>query len=154
MNQKEFIVKKLCDMGFEPEEVENIGMVFSYEDMHYLYMPDENDEKFLRIALPNIFDVTDDNRIEVLEAVSYVENILKYAKFCIMYDTSLWTVYEHHLVSNENIKELLEHIIEVLQTSASVFDKKINGEEIDIPSENSDDEIDEALDCIDDDDDK
>ena len=50
MNQKEIIIDQLKAMGFEPVELGDAGFVFKYEDMNYLYMPDDDDEQFLRIV--------------------------------------------------------------------------------------------------------
>ena len=69
MNQKEIILEQLSAMGFEPIELGNVGYAFKYEELNYLYMPDDNDEQFLRIAVPQLYDVTDENRVAVLEAM-------------------------------------------------------------------------------------
>ena len=129
MNQKGIILKQLESMGFEPVELGEAGYLFKYEDFTYLFMPDEDDDNFLRILIPRIFDVTDENRLEVLEAMQETTQILKYVKVCIMYETSVWACYEHYLNSTDNLTDLLEHIIHILETSVHVFYKKINGEE-------------------------
>ena len=130
MNQKEIIFDQLKAMGFEHVELGNVGYVFKYEDMNYLYMPDDDDEQFLRIVIPHLFEVTDENRITVLDAMQETGLMLKYAKVCIMYENAVWAVYEHRLTSTDNITELLEHIIRVLEATVHVFYCKISGEEI------------------------
>lgn len=145
MNQKEIILDQLKAMGFEPIELEDVGYVFKYEDMNYLYMPDDDDEQFLRIVIPHLFEVTDENRVAVLEAMHETGLMLKYAKVCIMYENAAWAIYEHCLNSTENLPELLEHIIRVLEATAHVFYKKMNGEEVLGRSEESEDCSDEEL---------
>lgn len=145
MNQKEIILDQLKAMGFEPIELEDVGYVFKYEDMNYLYMPDDDDEQFLRIVIPHLFEVTDENRVAVLEAMHETGLMLKYAKVCIMYENAAWAIYEHCLNSTENLPELLEHIIRVLEATAHVFYKKMNGEEVFGHSEESEDCSDEEL---------
>lgn len=145
MNQKEIVLDRLKAMGFEPDEVGDVGYVFKYEDTNFLYMPDEDDEQFLRIAVPNLFEVTEENRVAVLEAMHGTALLLKYAKMYIMYDTSVWAVYEHRLNPADNLSDLLEHIIRVLDTAAQVFYRKINGEDVMEPTEESDDDSEEEL---------
>lgn len=130
MNQKEIILEQLNALGFEPVELGDAGFVFKYDDLNYLYMPDEDDEQFLRIAIPHLFEVTEENRVAVLEAMHETSLLLKYAKVNIMYESAVWAVYEHKLTTTDNLSELLEHIIRVLEAAAHVFYKKINGEEV------------------------
>lgn len=145
MNQKEIILDQLKAMGFEPIELGDVGFVFKYEDMNYLYMPDDDDEQFLRIVIPHLFEVTDENRVAVLDAMHETGLMLKYAKVCIMYENAVWAIYEHRLTSTDNLSELLEHIIRVLEAAAHVFYKKINGEDVMGRSEESEDSSDEEL---------
>ena len=145
MNQKKIILEQLNAMGFEPTKVGDVGYVFKYEDVNFLYMPDEDDEQFLRIAIPHLFEVTDENRVTVLEAMHDTALLLKYAKICIMYETATWAIYEHRLTTTDKLAELLEHIILVLEAAAHVFHKKINGEEVMGRSDNSDEATDDEL---------
>lgn len=145
MNQKEIILDQLKAMGFEPIELGDVGYVFKYEDMNYLYMPDDDDEQFLRIVIPQLFEVTDENRVAVLEAMHDTGLMLKYAKVCIMYENAVWAIYEYRLTSTDNLAELLEHIIRVLEAAVHVFYKKINGEDVMGRSEESEDSSDEEL---------
>ena len=145
MNQKEIIIDQLKAMGFEPTELEDVGFVFKYEDTNYLYMPDDDDEQFLRIVIPYLFEVTDENRVAVLDAMQETNLMLKYAKVCIMYENDAWAIYEHRLTSTDNLAELLEHIIHVLEAAAHVFYKKLNGEDVMGRSEDSEDSSDEEL---------
>lgn len=127
---KQIIFEQLSAMGFEPTELGEIGYAFSYDDLNYLYMPQDGDEQFLRIAIPQMFEVTDENRIAVLEAMHDTSSILKYTKMCIMYETSAWAIYEHHLSVNENLSDILEHIIRTLAATAYIFYQKMYGENV------------------------
>lgn len=62
---KELVLEKLESLGFSVVDAHKFGYVFEYEELTFLYMPDD-DENFLRFALPNIFDVTTENRSFVL----------------------------------------------------------------------------------------
>ena len=145
MKQQELILQELKSMGFDPVDLGKAGLAFKYENLSYLYMPDKDDENFLRISIPQLFDVTDENRIAVLNAMHETTLTLKYAKTCIMYEESVWAIYEHYLHNTENLSELLEHIIRTLEATAVIFFKTINGEDIPGRSDESDENLDEAL---------
>ena len=145
MKQKEIILEQLNTMGFEPIELGNVGYAFKYEDLNFLYMPDDNDEQFLRVAIPHLYDVTDENRVTVLEKMHDTGLMLKYSKVCIMYEDAVWAIYEHRLSTSEDLTEILEHIIRVLEVTAQVFHMKINGQDVMFNSDASDDVSDELL---------
>ena len=145
MKQKEIILEQLNTMGFEPIELGNVGYAFKYEDLNFLYMPDDNDEQFLRVAIPHLYDVTDENRVTVLEKMHDTGLMLKYSKVCIMYEDAVWAIYEHRLSTSEDLTEILEHIIRVLEVTAQVFHMKINGQDVMFNSDASDDVSDEML---------
>lgn len=144
MKQTELVLNELTTMGFEPVELGDLGYIFQYEEVNYLYMPDDEDEYFLRIVIPGIFDITDENRVAALEAMHETELIMKYAKMCIMMQDTVWAVYEHRLNSSDNLTEMLEHIIRVLDATVNVFNMKINGEEVVLRSDESEDDSLEA----------
>ncbi len=149
MNQKKIVLDQLKAMGFEPVALGEVGYVFQYEDMNFLYRTDDDDEQFLRIVIPFLFEVTDENRVTVLEAMHDTVLLLKYAKMYIMDGTTVWAVYEHRLSAADDLSELLEHIICVLVAAARVFRKKINGEDVldifDELNESPDDELETKL---------
>lgn len=152
MTKKEIILQELNAMGYEPTEVESLGYVFCHEDKYLLYSPEDDDEEFLRIAIPQLYDVTEENRIDVIKALHETAYLIKYSKPVIMHTDSVWAIYEHKLVTTENLSELLEHIIRVLDVTAFVFQKKINGEELNFEDssedENSDDSIEAKINKI------
>lgn len=144
MTKKEIILQELNAMGYEPTEVESLGYVFCHEDKYFLYSPEDDDE-FLRIAIPQLYDVTEENRIDVIKALHETAYLIKYSKPVIMYTDSVWAIYEHKLVTTDNLSELLEHIIRVLEVTAFVFQKKINGEELNFEDSSEDENSDDSI---------
>lgn len=145
MTNKEIILQELNAMGYEPTEVESLGYVFCHEDKYFLYSPEDDDEEFLRIAIPQLYDVTEENRIDVIKALHETAYLIKYSKPVIMYTDSVWAIYEHKLVTTDNLSELLEHIIRVLEVTAFVFQKKINGEELNFEDSSEDENSDDSI---------
>ena len=145
MSKKEIILQELNAMGYEPTEVESLGYVFCHEDKYFLYSYEDDDEEFLRIAIPQLYDVTEENRIDVIKALHETAYLIKYSKPVIMYTDSVWAIYEHKLVTTDNLSELLEHIIRVLEVTAFVFQKKINGEELNFEDSSEDENSDDSI---------
>lgn len=124
---KELVLKKLENLGFSVVDAHEFGYVFKFEQLTLLYMPDD-DENFLRLALPNIFDVTEENRPFVLEMVNSTNMTIKYTKTCV-FGERVWVFYEYRLYGNDNIEEVIEHGLLLLQATVGVFHRKIEGDD-------------------------
>ena len=123
---KELVLEKLESLGFSVMDAHEFGYVFKYEKLTLLYMPDD-DENFLRFALPNIFDVTAENRPFVLEVANDTNMTIKYSKTCVLGE-SVWAFYEYRLFGDDNIEAIIKHGLLLLQATVGLFHKKIEGE--------------------------
>lgn len=132
---KELVLSKLEELGFTLEEAEEYGHIFKYEGLTILYMPDD-DDNFLRFAVPSIFDVTDENKQMVLEVVNATNMAIKYSKTCV-YGDDVWIFYEYHTFEDEHLEEILEHTMLLLQASYYLFYRKIEGDDT-FPGEDDD----------------
>jgi len=134
---KELILAKIEELGFSIEEAGDFGYVFKFEELTILYMPDD-DENFLRFAVPNIYDVTDENKRFVLEVVNDTNMSIKYSKTCV-YGDSVWVFYEYRLFGEDNLEDIIEHSMFLLQASYFLFHRKLEGDDT-LPGENEDDD--------------
>ena len=125
---KELVLSKLENLGFVTEEIPDLGHVFKYEEMAILYMPDDDDENFLRFAVPNIYDVTEENKPFVLEVVNDTNMAIKYSKTCV-YSEDVWVFYEYRLFEENDLEDIIEHCILLLQATYFLFHRKIEGED-------------------------
>ena len=133
---KELILAKIEELGFSIEEAGDFGYVFKIEELTILYMPDA-DENFLRFAVPNIYDVTDENKRFVLEVVNDTNMSIKYSKTCV-YGDSVWVFYEYRLFGEDNLEDIIEHSMLLLQASYFLFHRKLEGDDT-LPGEDEDD---------------
>ena len=133
---KELILAKIEELGFSIEEAGDFGYVFKFEELTILYMPDD-DENFLRFAVPNIYDVTDENKRFVLEVVNDTNMSIKYSKTCV-YGDSVWVFYEYRLFGEDNLEDIIEHSLLLLQASYFLFHRKLEGDDT-LPGEDEDD---------------
>ena len=134
---KELILAKIEELGFSIEEAGDFGYVFKFEELTILYMPDD-DENFLRFAVPNIYDVTDENKCFVLEVVNDTNMSIKYSKTCV-YGDSVWVFYEYRLFGDDNLEDIIEHSMLLLQASYFLFHRKLEGDDT-LPGEDEDDD--------------
>jgi hypothetical protein len=139
MNKIDLVLQQLHQMGFETNVIEKIGHVFHYEDLSVLYMPNEDDEDFLQLAIPQVFDVTDENREEVSNIIERINLMLKYVKLGIVDRESVWIYYEHKLFGSEDMEMVLEHIIRTLHFTYHILNNEIDGEDEDIPESEEED---------------
>lgn len=129
MNQKETVLSQLKAMGFDTIELGSVGVAFKYKNLTYIYQPDDCDGNYLRISVPQLYDVTEENRVALLEAMHETTMIVKCSKVCIMYN-SAWAVSEHFVTSTDGIADMLEYIILVLENTANTFLKIMKGEDV------------------------
>lgn len=107
---KEQVLQTLRDLGFDTEEVGELGHRFSYEGVNFLFMNPEDDESFLSLSVPRIRDLSEVNDPNFFRFANYLNTQLKYTKAYWVED-SLWLFYERELLGEENMEELLTRMI-------------------------------------------
>lgn len=127
---KEKILEAFENLGFNLEYNDTLGYSFFYEGINLLYMYNKDDETFLNISVPGIYDVEDDKETyDVLK--EKINSTLKYVKAYTLCN-SLWIFYERDLLGNEDLEEVIRRM--VLQLAAALMfardtiDKIENGE--------------------------
>lgn len=128
---KEQVLKALSALGFISEEIEGFGYRFDYEGLTLIYSVDEEDSKCVTLIAPDVFDISDDNRTAVLEAMVKLCGKMKYVQPHIMFDNQVWLNYQYYTNDNEVTAILIEHMIRVLAFSTITFHKIINGDDND-----------------------
>lgn len=125
------ILEILYQLGFQPELVDDrFGYRFEYEGLTVLFTPEDEDARTAFFMLPGLFDITEDNRVAVLEAMAKLAGKMKFVQPVIISD-SVWLNYQHFLGEQEPTPEIVEHIIRVLAVSTAQFHKIINNEDND-----------------------
>ena len=125
---KEKILAAFENLGFNLEDIESLGFSFNYEGINYLYMYNEDDENFLNISVPNIYDLEKDNKEKYEELKEKINSTLKYVKAYTLGD-SLWIFYERDLLGNEDLEEVIRHMI--LHLAAALMFARDSIEKID-----------------------
>lgn len=128
---KEQVLKALSTLGFIPEEIEGFGYRFDYEGLTLIYSEDDEDSKCVTLIAPDVFDISEDNRTVVLEAMVKLCGKMKYVQPHIMFENQVWLNYQYYTNDNEVTATLIEHMIRVLAFSTITFHKIINGDDND-----------------------
>ena len=126
-------LEALRTLGFIPEEIEDFGYRFEYEGLTLAYPVNKDDSNSITLMVPNVFDITDDNRAEVFTAMLRLCRKVKYVQPHIMHgdeSSQVWLNYQHYLgEEGEPTPELIEHMVRVLDYSTVTFHRIINGDD-------------------------
>lgn len=136
---KEKILNAFKNLGFEMEDMEGLGYGFDYEGLHYLLM-NNNDEEFLSIAIPAVYDKSDSDELEYYQVIDKLNSTLKYVKVNEL-GNSMWFFYEREMIGEEDFEKLLpkiilhlEHAVRFLRSGGEEFN---NGNDEDEAAEDS-----------------
>lgn len=133
---KEKVLETLVNLGFQLEQSE-IGYMFDYEGMHYLYMPNDGDEAFLSISIPMFYHHDEDNTAVCCVLTECLNSELKYLKVYTMAD-SLWLFYERNLFDNDDLEMIIPHMILSLDEGLKLARKRLDKIEADFASNDDD----------------
>lgn len=115
---KEKVLEAFSELGFKLEPMDDIGYGFRYEGTNYLYMPIENDNDFLNIAVPGIYSLDETGEQTLNELIAKINTSIKYVKSYLWGD-SVWLFYERELLEGEDLKEIISRMILHLEAALS-----------------------------------
>ena len=120
MKTSELVFQYLQEQGLQPKIDEDNDVVFKYQMLTFIYFNNDDDEQFFRLALPSIFDVTEENRVTVLEAVNEVNKVMKVAKLVIP-RTNVWISAEIMMDSTPVLDDLIPRLLNILLNARTEF---------------------------------
>ncbi len=116
----------LRKQGFCPEVDENNGnILFKYQMAGFLYINNDEDQEFFQLIMPNICDVTEENRELILEAANSNNQGIKVVKTCVFND-SVWLFFENFLDSSPDVSDILPRALNALQGARQEFYKQLS----------------------------
>lgn len=126
MSTTEMVLDFLRKQGFCPEVDENNGnILFKYQMAGFLYINNDEDQEFFQLIMPNICDVTEENRELILEAANSNNQGIKVVKTCVFND-SVWLFFENFLDSSPDISDILPRALNALQGARQEFYKQLS----------------------------
>ena len=122
----ERVVEFLKQQGFCPDvDEENGNILFKYQMNTFIYFNNEEDEDFFQMGMPQIYDVTEENRELVLEAANKTCLNIKVIKACVV-DESVWIIFENLLDSSPEVKDILPRALSIMQAAQQEFYKNMS----------------------------
>lgn len=107
---KEKVLEAFAELGFELSSKGDFALGFDYEDIHMLYLPQAEDESFLNISIPGIYDLKEENPMVFIDLMNRINTNLKYVKAYGCGD-SLWLFYERELFDDEDLPKVISRMI-------------------------------------------
>lgn len=120
MKTSEMVFNYLKSQGLMPEFDAKNNILFKYQMKTFLYFNNDEDEAFFNLTMPCIFDVTDENRMEVFEALNEVNETTKVVKLTIA-GNSVWCATEIMMDSTPELDDLIPRLINILLNSNEKF---------------------------------
>lgn len=130
---KEKIINAFKALGFELEELGELGYGFEYEGAHYLWLANSDDD-MLSICIPGILNKEDAGEWEMLQLMDKTNGSLKFVKANSVGD-SVWLFYEHEMLGEENFERLLPHMVIHLDHAYRMLINADNDEKVDPDAE-------------------
>ena len=109
----------LTSEGLRPEETD-FGFVFEYQKLTFFIFWDDGDNQYLKIALPGIYNVDDNNREDALAAANEVNIEWKVIKTVVLSD-EVWVVAEQLIDKDPNMADLVPRTIQILVSGRESF---------------------------------
>lgn len=112
MNASDLVENWLKEQGFKNERDDDGDLRFKYQGVNLFCCKDDNDQQFLRIIMPGIYQI-DGDRTKVLEAINTICCDLKAIKAFIVQD-HLWLAIEMFIDSTPDIDDFIERCLDIL----------------------------------------
>ena len=117
----------LKELGLMPKIDEDGDIAFTYQMVHFAVIASDGDDYFLRMTIPNIYEVDENNRLDVLEACSRVSCMVKVAKVFIAPNDNVWVAAEQLLDKTPNYEDVIPRTIRILMGAMKAFGNEIEG---------------------------
>ena len=109
----------LASEGLRPEETD-FGFVFEYQKLTFFIFWDDDDNQYLKLALPGIYNVDDNNREDAIVAANEVNIEWKVIKAVVLSD-EVWVVAEQLIDKDPNLSDLVPRTIKILVSGRESF---------------------------------
>lgn len=121
MRKADVFLDFLKEEGFTPKVDDDGDIVFKREGLTYILFVNEDDEEFVRIDLPNVWEIESlGERQMVMAAAAEVNRQVKVAKVVPMGD-NVWVSAQLLVDPIENVSKILPRAMNVLSLAVREF---------------------------------
>ena len=122
---KEDIGKYLASEGLQPQE-RDFGYYFRYQMRNVFIEYDQEDEQYLRVIMPGIYEVDENNLVDVLTAANVVDRDRKVVK-CFVLDEDVHVATELLIDATPNLEDIVPRALGMLLGAQECFNKALKG---------------------------
>lgn len=122
---KEEIGKYLSSEGLQPQE-RDFGFFFRYQMRNFYIEYDADDEQYLRVIMPGIYEADENNMLEVLTAANVVDRDRKVVK-CFVLDEDVHIAAELLIDQDPNLGDIIPRALGMLLGAQECFNKALKG---------------------------
>ena len=122
---KDDIRQYLASEGLQPEE-KSYGFYFRYQMRNFFIEYDEDDDQYLRIIMPGIYEANEDNLLEVLQACNEVDQSRKVIK-CYVSDEDVDLAAELLVDETPILGDIVPRVLGMLLGGQETFYKALKG---------------------------
>ncbi len=97
---------------------------FVYHHLHYLYIPDDSNG-MIRISIPHVVNSKGYKKERVDSAVNETNREVRFIKAMVLNNGSVSLNYDHWISKDENVMEIVEHIITTLYMASEYLVLKL-----------------------------
>ncbi len=123
---KSVLGRYMVESGYSPEETD-FGFVFKHKNLTFIIFWDDNDNQYLKLALPGIYNVDDNNKLNSLKAANEVNKEWKVIKAVVTSD-EVWVVAEQLIDKDPNFPDLIPRTIQILMSGRKSFYEHLESE--------------------------
>ena len=123
---KSILGRYMVESGYSPKETD-FGFVFNHKNLTFLIFWDDNDDQYLKLALPGIYNVDDNNKLNSLKAANEVNKEWKVIKAVVTSD-NVWVVAEQLIDKDPNFPDLIPRTIQILMSGRKSFYEHLESE--------------------------
>jgi len=120
MNLNEMMMQYLQEEGYCPKKTD-FGLDFKCEGRSFAFFYDSDDEQYFRLMMPNIFEVTDENRDAVMYALNETNSTMKVVKTYTPIPDAVWVGFEVLVDSTPVLADLVPRGLNMLRTAQQTF---------------------------------
>jgi hypothetical protein len=125
------LIAKLCidylrNEGYVPQLDEAGNVLFKFEGKLFIVTTDDNDLQFLRVVMPNFWEIESEQEKRLaMEVTNQVNERIKVSKVVVNRNNHVWAMAEQFIDSTPNLEDFFKRTIRVLKAAADEFAQRM-----------------------------
>lgn len=122
---QEIIINEIKNHCFIIEKISQLGWHFIYNGKHYCYLPSKTNYE-LHFSMPHVAYASDYEINELVDVINETNLNVKFVKAVLLDNGSVSLDYHHKIEQEEQIPNIIPHIIDALDFASDYLTNKLN----------------------------